>query len=58
MSELPEPLTVPLDRRQQLLLTINRLEQKLASLKAGLLAEEYEDEELKDWMKLTGIEER
>ena len=44
---ITEPLTVPLDRRQQLLLTINRLEQKLASLKAGLLAEEYEDEELK-----------
>jgi len=44
---IAEPLVVPLDRRQQLLQTISRLEQKLAELKAGLLAEEYEDEELK-----------
>ncbi len=38
---------IPLDRRQQLLLTINRLEQKLAGLKADLLTEEYEDEEIR-----------
>ena len=44
---IAEPPVIPLDRRQQLLQTISRLEQKLAELKAGLLAEEYEDEELK-----------
>lgn len=43
-----EPLSLDLfDKQQQLLKSIDQLEEKLAGLKKDLLAEEYEDEELR-----------
>jgi metallo-beta-lactamase family protein len=46
---ISEPLVVQaIDMQQQLLNSIDRLKQKLAGLQEGLIAEEYEDEEMKE----------
>lgn len=46
---ITEPLVIhALDNQQQLLVSINRLEKKLAGLRRGLMAEEYDEEEIKE----------
>lgn len=46
---ITEPLALGLfDKRQQLLTAIGRLERRLSGLRNGLLAEEYEDEEIRE----------
>ncbi|MGB4505111.1 MAG: MBL fold metallo-hydrolase, partial [Syntrophaceticus sp.] len=55
-----EPLVIhALDNQQQLLVSIDRLEKKLAGLKRGLMAEEYEEDEIKElYEAIQELEER